>query len=417
MSKERSPFSPGKPVSPGLFMGRQEQVKLIDRAIRQAVAGSPQYLFITGERGIGKSSLASFSLELARREYGFVGAHALLGSANNLEEACRRIYESLVGQMSDKSLLDKAREVFKRYISKVDLFGIGVEFKDDDQTRAGLTENFLPLLAQAVAAFREEGAKGIMLIADDLNGVTADPRFARFLKSTVDQIAVGPMRELPWVLVLVGVPERMDDLKARQPSVDRIFQPIELSLLSPGAARGFYERAFRSVDHDWEDEAISLMARVVGGFPVMWHELGDAVFWEDQDEKVSLGDVTTGIVAAADSVGRKYLKRPLYDELRSPVYRNILRFLAGRIGKATFGKPVGIRRVDALAQLPTKEAKNFDNFIKKMRKLGVLRLAPGRRGEYQFTNFLFQFYVFLQSVAGSRQLENSLLAEGSDGSY
>lgn len=394
MSKERSPFSPGKPVSPELFAGRREQVGLLDRAVRQAASGSPQYLFITGERGIGKSSLASYGLELAKREYAFVGAHALLGSADSVEEACRRLYESLVAQISEKPLLDKAREVFGKYVRKVDLFGIGLEFKDDEQTRANLARNFLPLLAQAGEAFREAGRKGILLVADDLNGISGDPRFARFVKSTVDQIAVGPMRDFPWLLVLVGVGQRMNDLKAHQPSVDRIFQPIELSLMDVKTARSFYEQAFRSAEHAWDPDALGFMSSVTGGFPVMWHEVGDAVFWADEDQYVSMGDAAAGVTAAAQNVGTKYLRSPLYDELRSPVYRNILAYVAGSLRTRST-----IRRSEARRQLPKKEANNFDNFITKMRKLGVLRLVPGKRGEYEFTNSLFMFYVMLQSSA------------------
>lgn len=399
MSKEQSPFSPGKPVSPSLFMGRQEELTLVDRAIRQAGAGKPQYLFITGERGIGKSSLAGIALELGKREHGFVGVQAQIGAATTLEEACRRIYESLVDQISEKPLIDKAREIFQRYISRVDLFGIGVEFKRDESTRQDLTVHFLSFLAQTVKAVLDSGHRGLLLIADDLNGVTRDPRFAMFLKSTVDQIALTRMRELPWVLALVGVRERMDDMKEAQPSVGRIFQPIGLTLMDQQAAKTFYERAYSSVGHSWDDAAVDFMSRTVGGYPAMWHELGDAVFWYDDDQHISMRDALEGMVRAAQAVGCKYLKGPLYDELRSNVYRSILRFLAERSARLDMGKPLTFTRSEALQQLPPKEARNLDNFINKMRKLDVLRTVRGHRGQYEFTSFLFEFYVMLQSQA------------------
>lgn len=389
MTKDRSPFYPGKPVSPELFIGRGQQIELIERALRQARAGSQQYLFITGERGIGKSSLASLSRELAEKEYGFIGALALLGGADTLGEACRRIYQAIASQLPEKGLMEKIRGVFAQYVEKVNLFGIGVEFKKDDATRASLAEDFLPLLDRVGKIAEESGKSGILVIADDINGVVNDPRFANFVKSVVDQIAVGPMREFPWVFVLTGVRERMDDLKRHQPSIDRIFQPIELSLMDMDTARRFYERAFRTADHAYKDQAISLMSTLAGGHPVMWHELGDAVFWEDQDETITLDDVGRGLRVAAENVGRKYLKRKLYDELRSDVYRNILSY----IGSLTPGN--AINRQEALKALPKKEAANFDNFIDKMRKLELMRLGD-RRGEYVFTNFLYQFYVYLR---------------------
>jgi len=398
MSKERSPFSPGQPVAPEFFVGRDDQVKLLTRAIRQAAAGRPQYVFVTGERGIGKSSLASLAREIAEKEFGFVGAHALLGGSETLGEVCRRLYQALLSQLPEKRLIDKARKVFEGYVEGVDLFGFGVKFRRDAGSRASLADNFLPLLAKVRQSFEEEGRKGIVLIADDLNGIAGEARFAEFLKSTVDQMAVGPMRSFPWVLILVGVPERMDDLKAQQPSIDRVFQPVELSLMDEEVAAGFYRRAFASVNHTLQEGALAVLARASGGFPVIWHELGEAVFWEDEDQIISAQDATTGLRNAVQNVGRKYLQRPLYDELRSPVYQKILQFVANSVERSGT-----IVRSEAMARLSKREARNFDNFIRKMRDMNVLRVVARRRGQYEFTNFLFQFYVMLQSGSLAQQ--------------
>ena len=201
---------------------------------------------------------------MAEKEFGFVGAHALLGGADSLGEVCRRLYQALVTQLPDKNLIDKAKKIFGRYVDKVDLFGLGVEFKKDDQTRTSLAENFLPLLAEVRQAFAEFGRKGILLIADDLNGVAQEAKFAHFLKSTVDQMAVGPMRQFPFVFILVGVPERMDDLKKQQPSVDRIFEVIELALMTKDESGKFFQTAFDSVGVTYETYPISWMSEEGG---------------------------------------------------------------------------------------------------------------------------------------------------------
>lgn len=391
MSKERSPFSPGNPVATELFIGREEQVKLLRRAIVQAKAGNPQYLFVTGERGIGKSSLAYLGKELADKEYGFIGAQVLLGGAESLGEVCRRLLQALISQLPDKNLLEKAKSIFDRYIERVDLFGLGVEFRKDTESRKSLAENFLPLMQRLKDEALRAGRHGIFLVADDLNGVAREANFASFLKSMVDQIAVTKMREFPWVFVLVGVPQRMEDLKEQQPSVDRIFSVIELPLLSAEEASGFFKRAFSSVNCRCQQDVLRALSIWAGGYPVIWHELGDAVFWEDDDDDISLSDAARGLSSAAHNVGRKYLKRPLYDELRSPVYRNILKHIARSSSP--------IRRSEILGNLPTKEGKNFDNFIRKMRELDVLRPSAGKKGEYVFSNMLFAMYVTLQAEA------------------
>jgi len=410
MSKERNPFSPGNPVAPGLFIGRDEQVKLLRRAIGQAAVGNSQYLFVTGERGIGKSSLACFGKDLAEREYGFVGAQALLGGADSLGEVCRRLYQSVISQMPDRNLLEKVRSVFERYVARVDLFGVGIEFRRDSESTASLAANFLPLLARIGEEIAKAGRKGIYLIADDLNGVAREAGFGLFLKSTVDQMAVTRMREFPWVLVLVGVPERMDDLRDQQPSVDRIFQPIWLEPMDAAIARRFYEGAFRSVEHTWDDAALEFMAGAVGGHPVLWHELGDAVFWCDQDSAVSMADATAGVIIAAESAGRKYLRKPLYDTIRGPIFRSILQFIAGQLRMHSGDEPFTLKRAEAQFRLPSVEAKNFGSFVQRMRRLGVLRPVAGRRGEYRFTSHLYEHYLFMKGLADFQ--ETKRLFEG-----
>lgn len=388
MSKERSPFSPGKPVPAEFFVGREEQVKLLARAVQQASVGNSQYVFITGERGIGKSSLASLVREVAEKEYAFVGAQAQLGGAESLGEVCRRLYQSLVAQLPDKNLIDLAKGVFGRYIDGIDLFGLGIEFKKDDQSRESLAGNFLPLLFSVQAQFEKAGRKGIILIADDLNGVAKEANFAHFLKSTVDQIAVGPKRDFPWMFVLVGVPERMADLRAQQPSVDRIFSVIELPLMEPGSARSFFEKTFSSVGHTCDEDALLMLSMTAGGYPVFWHEIGDAVYWEDQDEHISLEDAVTGIRRAAEAIGRKYLGRPLFEELNSPAYKTILAFVAEH-GHKPF------TRAEALQRVAPKDEKYFDYFIKKMRAMDVIRSGK-RKGEYVFTSSLYPLYIALR---------------------
>lgn len=392
MSKDISPFSPGKPVSPEFFVGRTDQRKLLERALRQAQAGSPQYLFLTGERGIGKSSLAHVGRQLAEAEFDFIGAQAQLGGAESLGEVCRRLYQAMLSQLPEKYLYEKVVKLFGDYIDKVTLFGFGIEFKKDQATRDSLAEDFLSLLFQVGKIIKESGKKGIYLVADDLNGIAANSQFAHFLKSTVDQIAVGNMRNFPWVFSLVGIPERMDDLKNQQPSIDRIFQPIELTLMNKADAVKLFEQSFNSVEMTWDADALDYMATAAGGHPVMWHELGDAVFWENQDMHIDRDDVYRGLNIACENVGRKYLARPLYDEIRSQSYQKILEYIA-----SLELNPPYIRRVDAKTALSGNDFKSFDNFIRKMRERGIIRNVPGEQGVYQFTNLLFHLYVIMRS--------------------
>lgn len=46
---KESPFKPGKPVAPDLFIGRQETIKKILRYMNKAIHGNTQHFFLTGK--------------------------------------------------------------------------------------------------------------------------------------------------------------------------------------------------------------------------------------------------------------------------------------------------------------------------------------------------------------------------------
>lgn len=86
ITAKESPFSPGRPVQPEYFVARIAEIQRLERAIRQTLAGRNENIFITGERGIGKSSLARFVRYVAEKEYNLVGTHCCLGGIANLQE-------------------------------------------------------------------------------------------------------------------------------------------------------------------------------------------------------------------------------------------------------------------------------------------------------------------------------------------
>jgi Cdc6-like AAA superfamily ATPase len=52
-----NPFRPNSIVTPGMFSGRYDEMKAIEQALFQTKHGNPKHFIVSGERGIGKSSL------------------------------------------------------------------------------------------------------------------------------------------------------------------------------------------------------------------------------------------------------------------------------------------------------------------------------------------------------------------------
>jgi AAA+ ATPase superfamily predicted ATPase len=395
---KESPFTPGKPVPVEYFVARLKEIGRLERAIKQTLSRRNENIFITGERGIGKSSIARFIRYLAEKEYDFIGTHCFLGSARDLEGMIRLIFQRLLQEVPDKTISDKLKDVFGKYIKGLTLFGVGVEFTTDRSELRAILDNFLPVIRKINETIKDT-KKGMILILDDLNGISDIPEFALFFKSFVDELATS-RDSLPLLIILVGIPERREDMIKHQPSIARIFDIINLLPMNENESREFFNNMFDKQNISLTPEALSLIVELSGGFPMLMHEVGDAVFWLDKDNSVDKKDAIDGILKAAEIVGGKYLDPQVYRALRSKTYRSILR----KIGELPLG--TSFQRKDILEKVPVNERKTFDNFLQRIKKLGII-IETEIRGEYRFINQLYHLYVGLEALIAGKVKKGS----------
>jgi hypothetical protein len=171
-----------------------------------------------------------------------------------------------------------------------------------------------------------------------------------------------------------------------------VFDLVEIRAWDDAETRSFFTNAFSKVGMTVEADALAALARYAGGLPVLAHEIGDAVISLDRDGRIGTKDALNGVVAAADIVGRKHLAPQVFKEVRSPRYRAILR----KIAREPFGER--FKRGDIQARLGPEEAKVLDNFLTRMKRLGVVRTdSEGGPGAYRFGNLLHSLYFRLEA--------------------
>ncbi len=391
-----SPFSPGQPVPVEFFVGRWDEIAELKNKAARATAGRLQIVFLTGERGIGKTSLARVVKVLVQEEYGMIGAHTFLGGVNSLEELVRRVFDRILKDSFDKPWHQKLLDLLGTRVKQVGLLGmVNVEFQASQDDLGAIVRDFPGALHGLMQHMTEE-QKGIILVLDDVNGLSQSEEFANWLKSLTDEIATSE-QPLPLCLLVVGLEERRQELIASQPSLARVFDLVEIRTWSDDETRQFYEKAFSSVEVSIEEDALDVLLRMSGGFPVMAHEIGDAAFRIDDDGTIDITDARSAVFEAAEIVGRKHLQPQVFKVIRSKRYRSILRKLV------QLRLPVGgeFRRTEALQTLSEEEVKVFDNFIGRMKRIGVIT-SGAERGTYLFVNLLHQLYFWMEAERASQ---------------
>ena len=388
--KYSSPFTPGSPAPADLFAGRIRQIKEVDNYLRQSAAGRQENVFLTGDRGIGKSTFASIVRQMAGINHGMVGIHVFLGGVTTLEELTRRIFEALVREGWDQPWYARISNMLSDRVKKVGALGITIEFSPGPEDLTLLTRRFPEAFGEFVARISED-RRGVLIILDDINGLADNDRFANWYKSVVDQIATqfGPY---PALIMLSGLSERRDQLAVHQPSLMRVFRIVELERLDDEEVESFFDKAFGEVGMTVKADAMRRMVGYSSGLPVMMQEIGDATFWADSDGVVTQQDAVSGIRGAAVSVGQKYLDPNIYQAIRSGRYRAIIRKMAGDSIQPDF------TRQQIASILTEEEFRVFDNLLRRLRQLGVVEIDYERgRGAYKYTNQIYPVYMWMEA--------------------
>lgn len=391
ISKGKSPFYPGQPVPVELFVGRQKEIEKIARAVRQVELGKPQAIFLTGEYGIGKSSLASFMRFYAEKEYHLFGIHVLLGGATTIDEVATKTVETVLKTSAyEPTLTEKVRNILSKYIGEQELFGIRINLSVLKADAPNISHGYLPFLHQLLEHLKDEGIKGIMLILDEINGITSTPKFAHFIKGLVDENALSA-NPLPLMLMLCGVEERRREMIQHHQPVERIFDIVEINPMTESEMKNFFSNAFQSQNIRVNEAAMALLCHNSAGFPKIMHIVGDATFWIDQDNVIDEGDALQGIFIAADDIGRKFVDQQVLKALRSKDYHSIME----KMSKLPFD--LSFNKADLEKGLSDTEKKKCNNFLQRMKNLKVLR-SGDIKGEYIFNSRLVRLYILLNSI-------------------
>ena len=378
MNPETSPFRPGQPVPVEFFTGRSKEVEQLRGMVRASQRSIIKVGFVSGERGIGKSSLAIFARQLVEPE-GAMGCHAFLGGASTLDDMLRQTFDRMLKESASQPWRDTIRKFFGDHVQEVGLLGITLKLNIPDHDLSALRHDFTPAMERLLEQVGEQ-KQSIFLILDDINGLSNSCEFANWLKSTVDETAVSG-RGANLCILFVGLEERRRELIAQQPSLDRVFELIRIAPWSDDEAAAFYRNSLQSANAEIREDGLEAMVHYTGGLPVLAHEIGDAVWQTAEGPEIQTREVIAGARVAAEVIGARWLGPKVFQAIRSENYRTILRKISGH-------PRLSFQRAELRGRLTPGKQRVLDNFLRRMKKLGALEEDPELRGGYRFPSLL-----------------------------
>ena len=240
-----NPFNPRTPVNPDMFVGRLREIERLEAGLVQAKFGSPNHFMLTGERGIGKTSLLLYLRFVAEGKLDINGQRLKFLTINTQVEArtsqislIRRIERDIHRELSKiESVRSFLADTWK-FIQRVRIADSGInnapEITDPDLLLDEFTYSLAKTTNRVCQSDGKEGEApkydGILLLIDEADNSTPDLQLGTFAKVMTERLQYEGCGNV--LLGLAGLPELSSVLMDSHPSSLRIFEDIVLDRLS-----------------------------------------------------------------------------------------------------------------------------------------------------------------------------------------
>ncbi len=257
--------------TPERLFGRQKNLTSIDRALN-----SPgRQIFVYGDRGVGKSSLA------------VTAAHLHTGSTNApIYVPCGRLsgFSDVIQAVGLKTIgiierFEKAATGRGLNFTVPALGGVGLSAGTPGSTTIPAPTTIDEALD--VVRYVAEKRRGRLVIVIDemerIEKIEERDKFAEFIKNipTLD----GDVR-----FIFCGIASDVDELLNAHPSAGRILETIKLERLRHDALWKIITTVSEKVGVDITHDMLVRISQISDGFPHFVHLIGDTMFWNVFDD-------------------------------------------------------------------------------------------------------------------------------------
>jgi hypothetical protein len=405
-----NPFRPGSPVNPGMFVGRIPEVKALEAALISTRAGNPTHFMLTGERGIGKTSLLLYLRYVATgrilvegQKFSFLVIDADIDQSTTRLGLIKRIDLSLRRELGESEPARKFLSDAWDFLKRVEIAESRLRDKEIASGEEILMDEFAHSFANTAIRLCSKGAEdamfsarygGVLLLIDEADNSAKELGIGSFFKLLVERLQREACDHI--TIGLAGLPELRNVLHQSHPSALRIFDEIQLERLSREEVSQVIDLCLKrtaeggqpqvTIDEDARKDLISLSE----GYPHFIQQFGYSAFAKDTDDRIDKQDVNRGSFAergALEKIGDGYYRNDFYNKIQKESYRQVLRIMAKKLDAWT-------TRADIQKQFKGNKS-TLNNAIKALRDRHIILSKEGERGIYRLQHKGFALWIAL----------------------
>ncbi len=411
---------PNYPVSPGMFIGRIEEVIRLDKHLIQAKASNPTNFLITGERGIGKTSLFLYITLVAKGDFPingdaitFLVIHLDVDKNTTQLGFIRRVELAMRKELAKT---EPAREFLKKawsFLSRIEAGGIKLNPDECENKDETLIDEFTYSLSDTVKRITGKEPEspfashydGLLILIDEVDNSSKELGIGAFLKLIIERLQRLECRNV--IIGIAGLPNIRTVLSESHPSSLRLFDEIELQPLTQAEINQVIDRCLEKANEGNEekititDEARESLILLSEGYPHFIQQFGFSAFAYDTDNKIEDMDVWRGALGedgALNLIGDRYYRNDFYNKIQAESYRQVLTIMAEKFND-------WITRSEIRKRFKGKEGV-LDNALKALRDRKIIIPQEGKPGVYRLQHKGFALWIKLHKVKPKVKTEN-----------
>ncbi len=406
--KKINPFRPGAPIVPGMFVGRINEIERIENSLFQTKADRSSHFMITGERGIGKTSLLMYLNYVASKKINVEGSWLnflvvnLDISANTtplvlMERIKLALDKELAKEEKVRASLKAAWQVFKR----IEIADSRIRDESSGTDHEVLLDRFAYALADVAKrtcgkhnsnSILDATYDGILILLDEADNSPKELQLGSFLKLLLERIQRQGCNRI--MVGLAGLPELRDVLRKSHESSLRLFDDITIGRLNEDEVLQVIQRCLEEAEEvngyetTMEDEAKNLLFTLSEGYPHFIQQFGYSAFDYDKDRNIDVNDVEKGAFfsgGALEQIGNHYYRSDFYNKIQKDSYRQVLRIMADKLD--------GWVTLSEIKKRFNGGATTLTNAIRALRERHIIISKEGVRGVYRLQHKGFAVWI------------------------
>lgn len=389
------PFTPNRPIDdPDRFFGRAEPVNEMIDSLFQIKSGNPKHTIVTGDRGVGKSSLLTqihltaigdnrlsdrLAIDRGVAKYNFVAVwHDVDATQSAFDLAM--------------AILSKFESAFRKFVSginlEIDLAGFGKLGRDKSNpiNMTQLIDEFVGRISKVDAEAKKNKKDGVLIFIDELDRIRSDSMISSFFKLTSERLARDNLKQVGFICA--GITGAVQKLEEEHASILRTFRDVPLPRFNKSEGEEILTDGFTKAKHQCNMVDLAEKSyEVTVGLPEPIHLLGSEMLSVDTDGVLETTDFENAIRKIVTDV-RKNKLAFLLKKAGGGKYQKIMEAVASYDKK--------IVPLDYIAKSINQEQSQFSTNMATLVEREIL-FKPAI-GFYAFTDPMLKEYIKANGV-------------------